>query len=476
MKVNMYTVMSMALLVLGCDFLDNKPKGLTIPGRCEDYEKLLNAQSLLNIQGEEVVYFSDDVKLLGKEETASNYIFLNKSDAIRNIFSFQPGQIYTDGTNDNIWNNAYGRLFTYNTVIDEVMDSEGEDDRQKLRIKSEALFARAYEYFILVNLYGKHYNPLTADKDLGIPYIKEASINKKYVRNSVKEVYEFIISDLTEAEAGLSEVVPNRTHPDRAAINSFYARLYLYMGNYEKALVFANKALKSNDVLLNLNDYEKREGVTWGRVHLLGNKSVHYPDVNHPEANYLKFFDGFIQGEVMLSDEMRDLFKKRLVPGQTDLRKEFFYAEDSVNLGRKDEFPGECAYVFYADLNVGFTSVENYLIAAECEARVGAKERAMDLLNKVRANRIKNYTPMAISSREDVLLGVLEERRLEFAMKGGFRLFDLKRLNREEKFKKTVVHKVDGNIYTLPPADIRYIFPVNREILNFNPDLPVYNR
>ena len=135
MKVNIYTAMSMALLVLGCDFLDNKPKGLTIPGRCEDYEKLLNAQSLLNIQGEEVVYFSDDVKLLGKEETASNYIFLNKSDAIRNIFSFQPGQIYTDGTNDNIWNNAYGRLFTYNTVIDEVMDSEGEDDRQKLRIK-----------------------------------------------------------------------------------------------------------------------------------------------------------------------------------------------------------------------------------------------------------------------------------------------------------------------------------------------------
>lgn len=467
---------SLILLINGCDFLDNKPKGLTILSNCEDYEKLLAAQSLLNIQGEEVVYFTDDVKLLGKEQTASNYIFLNKSDAIRNIFSFQSGQIYVDGTKDNIWNDAYSRIFTYNTIINEVMDSEGRNMQQKLKIKSEALFARAYEYFILVNLYGKHYNPMTADKDLGIPYIKEARINQKYTRNSVKEVYEFIISDLKEAEKGLAEVVPNKTHPNKGAIDSFYARLYLYMGDFKKALIHANKALDTNPLLLNLNDYEKREGVSWGRVHLIGNKSAYYPDIDHPEANYVKFFDGFVQGAVMLSDEMRDLFKKHLTSEQVDLRKEYFYAEDSVNLGRRDDFLGECAYVFYADLNVGFTSVENYLIAAECEARTGSKDKAMELLNKVRANRIKNCVSLIAENQEDALNLILKERRLEFAMKGAFRLIDLKRLNLDERFKKTVEHKVDGNIYTLPPNDVRYVMPINQEILDFNSNLPIYNR
>ncbi|XLL74012.1 RagB/SusD family nutrient uptake outer membrane protein, partial [Myroides odoratimimus] len=38
-------------------------------------------------------------------------------------------------------------------------------------MRAEALLARAYNHFMLVNLWAKHYNPATAESDLGIPYV-----------------------------------------------------------------------------------------------------------------------------------------------------------------------------------------------------------------------------------------------------------------------------------------------------------------
>lgn len=52
----------------------------------------------------------------------------------------------------------------------------------------------------------------------------------------------------------------------------------------------------------------------------------------------------------------------------------------------------------------------------------------------------------------------------------------MKRLNYEDKFKKTVTHTADGETFTLAPNDNRYIFPINQMILNYNPGMPQYER
>ncbi|MEF9986910.1 MAG: RagB/SusD family nutrient uptake outer membrane protein [Bacteroidales bacterium] len=464
-------------IIQGCgDYLDNPPKGMTIPSKCEDYEKLLNNQGLLNGLSEELEYLTDNVHLINKDKAASGYIFINKSDKAKNIYSFAPGQIDVPGSKDYIWDGAYSNLFTLNAIINGVMESTGSTTEKKLRIKSEALFARAFEYFNLVNIYGAQYDKATSAKDYGVPYIKEADINQKYTRQTVAQVYENIFADLKEAETGLAVTVPNKAHPNKAALSSFYARLYLTMGDYTKALENANAALNVNDKLLNLNDYMMQDGTTWDRVVLKTDKTKRLPDIDHPEANYFKTYGGRLQGEVMLNTEFRDLFKKDVPTEAKDLRKEYFYAEDEVNLGGStDYFPGECAYVLYTTLNIGFTSTENYLIAAECEARIGSKDRAMELINKLRDNRFENNVALTASSNDEALVKVLDERRKELAMKG-FRLFDLKRLNKEAKFAKTITHTADGETWTLAPNDPKYIFPINQEILNFYPDMPQYDR
>lgn len=477
-KSILYTFFAVLIVLLpGCDdYLNNIPKGMTIPQYMEDYQKLLNSQSLLSSSDGKLDYLADNIHLLDKDASASYYIFINKNETDRNLYSFAPGQVYVEGTKDYIWNNAYSRLFTLNTVINAVMDSRGGSEDAKNKIKADALFGRAFEYYMLVNVYGKQYSAQTAAEDLGVPYITEADINQKYERHSVAEVYANILADLEEAAPFIPEISANNAHPNKAALYSFYARVYLSMGDYEKALSNANSALELNGELLDLNDYEKAEGNTWGRVHLKGNPSERMPDIDHPEANYVKWLSGSLQGSVMLSHEMRDVYAKDL-NGAIDLRKEYFFSEDMADLGGSPNyFPGECAFVLYSNFNVGFTSVENYFIAAECEARIGSRQRALQLVNKVRENRLQDFSELQASTNDEALVKVLEEKRREFCFKGPMRLFDLKRLNLEQRFQKTITHTADGETFTLPANDIRYVLPVNQEILEFNPDFPVYER
>ena len=74
------------------------------------------------------------------------------------------------------------------------------------------------------------------------------------------------------------------------------------------------------------------------------------------------------------------------------------------------------------------------------------------------------------------LVKVLEERRREFAFLGIYRFVDLKRLNKESRFQKTITHSADGQTWTLPPNDNRYIIPIPPVVKGFRPDLPDYER
>lgn len=478
MKKIIYLISLVAFFALqGCDdFLGNKPKGDTIPERFDDYVKLMASQSLNSCMSTEVNYLTDDIHLLDKTAQASTYAYMNKDEEEKSLYSFQHGQIYVPGNHDNLWNNAYGRIYTLNTVINDVMGSTEGSLNEKQRLRAEALFQRAFDYFALVNIYGAHYDKNTAATDYGVPLVKAGSVVESYKRNSVADVYKLIEDDLKEAFPSLKSTPQNLFHPSQSSVYSFYARLYLYMGRYEEALINANKALEAKSDLLDIKSYITKSNQTWGRI-------ISYPDSlaivdkdDNPEAVFVRLLSGNVSGSVMVSQELRDLFKKDLKTEAKDQRRVLYYSDDSVDYGRVDYFPGETVYGPWMYINVGFSTVENYLIAAECEARVGSKDLAMQHINKLRDNRIINNTPLTATSKEDALIKVLDERRREFAFVGMHRLVDLKRLNKEDRFKKTVTHTADGETFTLSAGDNRYIFPICDMILNYNPGMPQYER
>lgn len=99
---------------------------------------------------------------------------------------------------ERYWNACYSAIAHANTALRaiEELGSPANLNPQK----GEALLARAYAHFMIVSFWSKRYDPATADTDLGIPYLTEPEdvLIKKYKRNSVAEVFEYLESDIEE--------------------------------------------------------------------------------------------------------------------------------------------------------------------------------------------------------------------------------------------------------------------------------------
>jgi tetratricopeptide (TPR) repeat protein len=465
------------ILLQGCsEFLENKPKGITIPSVFQDYQKLMASVYLTRMGNIYPMFLTDDVHLLFNVKTADSYNFANKSEVQRNAFSFKGGQLFTPGQSDGLWNGLYNQIFIYNTVINEVMSVPDASEKEKLRLRSEALVARAFQYYILVNAYARQYDNASADTDYGVPLILKADINQSVTRNTVAQVYKQIEDDLKDAFPNLRDKAAFATYPSKAAAYSFFARLYLGMGRYDEALSNAKLALGVKSNLYDHRPYVVTDVTTWGRIVGVNGGPFLY-DIDNPECIYLRNVSEQISNTCCASVDLKNIFKKDLPADAVDMRRTLFYADDKVNYGGSPlVFPGETTFGPWINHNYGFTTSENMLITAECEARIGSKDKAMEYLNTLRDSRIKNNQPLAAVNNEDALVKVLDERRREFAFVGYHRLFDLKRLNKDDRFKKTITHNVEGVEVTLNPNDNKYILPVSTQVMDFNPSMPQYQR
>jgi hypothetical protein len=104
----------------------------------------------------------------------------------------------------------------------------------------------------------------------------------------------------------------------------------------------------------------------------------------------------------------------------------------------------------------------------------------MTLINDLRAKRISDAqeahleTPANVKETMDI---IISERRKELLF-GFHRFWDLRRLNLEPEYAKTVVHKfplVNTTVpqveYKLPPNSYMYIIPFAQDVLKQNPKL-----
>lgn len=503
MNLSKYLLLGLGILSLqSCDdSLGNKPKGYTIPEKLEDYSKLLNSSYLMSSSNTVLSYLTDDIYRtsdgeimnVSSEGNPVEYTEFNLSgcsDQERNLYTFKSGQVLTAGNNDPLWDDAYANIYVYNAVANNILNVPDGTKEQREAKYAEALVGRAFEYLNLVNIFGNHYDPATAATDYGVPILlsEEVGDGASYVRNTVAEVYNQIMSDLKTATPLLPEVATNVYHPNRTIGYAFQARMFLYMGDYENALTNANEALKLNDQLLDMKPYTTTYS-TFGRIVLASNPDETFPeDVSNVENIFMRNLGGAGSGfyrAVVASKDLLETFKSHLAPDGEDMRLSLFFATDEANFtmnpsSEPEHFKGYSTYAPYINQNAGFTTPEIYLIAAECEARIGSISRALQLLDKLRDARIKNNVHYVEATdapnRTEALRLVIDERRREFALQGAPRLIDLKRLNREDWFRKDIVHSANGETWTLPANDPRYIMPVPQTVLDFNPDMPQYDR
>ena len=454
---NVTTILAICVVVMltGCnDYLDIKPKGEKIPTTVSDYETLLNYESVQKVSDTYPAYLTDDVFLPDVAEGTATPGLNSVDQSIRNLYLFKK-EVFGDAQDDGFWFASYNRIYYYNTVIDNIMDADGSDEQQKLSIRAEALISRALEYLYLVNGYAKYYDVRTAESDPGVPLILDEDISKKnLVRASVKDVYAQIQSDLQTALPNLPvQAKGNAFRASKAAGYGVLAKMYLYMGNYAEALKAANEVFEINNSLLDLKKYAVVKAQS-----SIGRTNVPQ-DIDNPENIYIKFapYVYGLSSKVFGSDELISLFS------EDDMRLQVYFTKNFRNIPT-DKY----VWAPYLRANLAVSSPEIYLIAAECEAREGSIERAIALINKLRDNRIKNNTDIVATDRNDALQKVLEERRRELAMSGMVRYIDLKRLNQESQFAKTVTHVTGEGTFSLEPNSPLYVLPIPAKVMRFN--------
>jgi hypothetical protein len=392
---------------------------------------------------------SDDI-----EVNAFSASFYKASD--QNLLMFAD-HIYQDFESDPDWEALYNQVYVANLVIKEVMESEGGTEAEKNKLQAEARAHRAYAFLMLVNLYAKPYSGAGASADLGVPLRTGLDFEEKLNRATVQEVYNFILNDLQLA-LGKLPLTPETNYnyrPVQASAEALLARTYLYMNNIAEAFKYADAALKSYSTLNNYNSLPASV-VFAGNLQLplnLQNKEI--LQLKSTVSNTSLFY---------ANAALIALYDK-----QNDLRFKTLYASDVIvglNYGYiSTDWTGNTPAK-------GPSTAEMYLTRAECNARNGKTQEALQDLNTLRASRYKtgsSYTLNAGSPAEALSL-VKAERRRELAFRG-FRLFDIKRYNTVDGDNIAITHTINGKTYTLAPASPRSVLPIGRKYIDLNPEI-----
>ena len=250
-KYSLYTLFVIGVLLTGCGpfdkFLDTSPDNRTEIDTEEKVSMLLaNAYPMQPIILAELSSDNGD-KRHATSATSSSYESLYAEIALW----LDQVQDCSDSAED-FWEKAYYAIAHANAAL-QAIEEQGSPTRLNAQ-KGEALVCRAWSHFLLVNIFGMHYNVETSAKDLGVHYMKEVenTVSPQYERESVLSNYQNIEEDLL---AGLPLVDNDsysqpKWHFNKKAAYAFATRFYLYKGDYQKAIEYATMALTKNPTTL----------------------------------------------------------------------------------------------------------------------------------------------------------------------------------------------------------------------------------
>ncbi|WP_316791965.1 RagB/SusD family nutrient uptake outer membrane protein [Pedobacter frigoris] len=455
-------------------FLEIDPKGKLVAKNVNDYNLLLN-NPFFNAEG------VDGQFLLGDEITSAEPYYNNMLTLKSKRYFQYADVIYEPNEDGSEFAALTKQLYTYNIIINEVMNSEGGTDGIKASYKAEALTNRAWIYFMLINYYGKPYQESTASADPGFPIIANADVTQtKFERASVKAVYDFIISDLQNAIPNLPISGGNRTRVTKAGAEAILAKVYLFMGRYQEALVQLNNAFTHLPTAypVNLYDYKTAlaTGGSWG-----------YNPASSPTT--------LIFGILAVTDNQEVLYAKQLSNNYTSFANDLLITAKTYNLFTANDqrlklytrfyYPGlpiKAPNVYRRNgpfgTQIGMTMPEMYLMLAELKARTGDVSGAKTDLETFRSKRMLTTADAAvnITNPTAMIKFIMEERIREFAVQG-HRWFDMRRLSVDPIFAGTnYVHEAISEtgtvIATFPLKPERFVLRFPEKVINANPGMP----
>lgn len=262
MKKRLYIIIlvSAAWILSGCNkFLDHMPDNRT---EINTEEKIV---ALLTSAYPENTYI---VLTEMSSDNEDDYIlsFTSSDRFYDQIFTWQD---ITEDDNDSpeqLWNASYKSIAAANQALRSIENLGGATTQTLREAKAEALLCRAYNHFILTNVFCLAYNGVTSGTDPGIPYTREPeeTLHPQYTRGTVAEDYELMEEDILEAleTIGDSNYKVPKYHFNTKAAYAFAARFFLYYEKWDKAVEFATRCL-GNEPKSMLRDWKSMAALSY---------------------------------------------------------------------------------------------------------------------------------------------------------------------------------------------------------------------
>jgi len=418
------------------DILDQKPdQSLAIPTTLKDFQALVDNVTLLNNRNGFLAeagaddYYILDTKYAGFSQLNKNIYVWDK----------QLTEVLID-TED--WNAPYQAILYANVVLEGIERLPASDQAEAAykNIKGTALFIRSFNYYQLAQTFCKPYSEASAATDPGIPLRESSDINIRSVRSTLQRAYEVVLNGLKEATDLLPDASSYKTRPIKATAFAMLARVYLSMDNYSMAKEYADRSLTAYPALLDYNQLTTNAANPVAKY----NAEVLIHGSMSPNSFFLNQSAYFVDQALYSSYS------------SNDLRKVIFF-----NPGTGGQVAYKGSYTSGTLLFSGIANDEVYLIRAECNARLSNVSAAMNDLNALLIKRFKTGTfiPLTATTATDALSKILSERRKELVFRG-LRWTDLRRLNKDPLYARTISRKIGAETYTLAPGDQRYVYPI----------------
>jgi len=436
-------VLSLAVTSSCKKYLDKKSDlRLVIPKTLGDAQGLMDDANLMNLRTSP-----------SYGEASSDDYFLPPSGFLavgtigQDVYTWKP--LNYRYVND--WSLGYLAIYNSNLCLElmENIERNAFNGSDWDNVKGSAHFYRAYYFLMLTGQYGLAYDEASSSKDLGVPLRLNSDFNIPSQRATVKECYQQVIKDATEALGLLPNYPQHSMRPSKGAAYALLARCYLSMHKYDLALNYVTSALALNNKLM---DYNGDTDV----AALSGNTP--FKKFNKETVWYAELAGGFGVHSILRARIDTTLYNAYDV---NDLRKIAYFREATPY----QQFKGN----YTANINAFFSGIatdELYLISAECKAYLNDIDGGLIDLNtllKTRWRKSALFQPITALNRSDALVKIRLERRKELVMRG-LRFYDLKRYNKEG-LGLSLVRVNEGITVTLPPNSPFYALPLPTDII-----------
>ncbi len=364
----------------------------------------------------------------------------------------------------NIFNGAVGEtlkqlsiaILRANTVLENVDNVPDLSDADRTKFMAEAHFIRGLCHFDAVRAWAQPYGYTPDNSQLGIA-IRQSSDIVNAPRATVAQVYDFVLSEIAQAEAGLPEF--NEVYATKWSAIALEAEVRFQQHNYQKAYELSNQLLTEAPQTFDseVNKYQ---------FPLVSPEAYFYVYSYPREDGTVDSRNGFFRDNYFANGTP----KLRIQP---ELYNLMIAHGDSTSRGilyAKNDQDGNITYIThmfdaeYYHIPL-FTVTQMMLMRAESAAKIaGDLSQGIEDINAIRERAYDSNVAnlLANANAAEVIQAARLERRLEFPFNGE-RFHDLKRMGSqgENIIVRGAPWDCNGMILQFPAVEQTDFFPLN---------------